>query len=89
LVEYEVDAVYKGILKKGKITVEHLACNNNELDELKVGEKVLVVAVLLPKLESSSWKQSQPGEGKHNEPVTVRYRGEKVAKLIYPTAPAR
>jgi hypothetical protein len=63
--------------------VKHLACNNNELDELRVGEKVIVVAALLPKPESSLWRQLPSSEQKvRNEQVAVHYMAGSVRDFV-------
>ena len=56
LAEYKVDAIQSGHLTLGKIIVaKHLACNWNELDDLKVGDKVVVTAEFLKHPEKGSW----------------------------------
>ena len=92
LAEYRVDIVYHGDLHGMKqLTIEHLACNYNELDELKAGDKVIVVAEALSKPEKDHWmtypieensKETSPASSS----ISVAYRGIKVAKVIYPTA---
>jgi len=103
LAEYQVEAVQRGRLTAGQhITVRHLACNWNELDELKLGDRVLVEADELKRPEKEFWKpridNRMPTETKNQAPgdvqemplrseaVSVKYQATKVAKLIYPTS---
>ena len=44
LVEYRVDRIYEGSYDKPEIVVDHLFCQLDMLNELKVGDHVLVVA---------------------------------------------
>ncbi len=67
LAEYSVTHSIKGRLHPGDpITVEHLACNGDELDHLKPGDHVLINAQRLnhPDLRNwnsdSRWRQVQP-----------------------------
>jgi hypothetical protein len=56
LAEYKIDKVAVGQLTPGSTQIlKHLACNHNELDDLKPGDKVTVVAAILPKHEKRSW----------------------------------
>jgi hypothetical protein len=55
LAEYKVDLVRSGNLTPGEhILARHLACKGNELDDLKVGDKVFVEAELLKHPEKGS-----------------------------------
>ena len=100
LATYEVDVVYEGhIAPEEQISVLHLACNGNELDDLKVGDKVIVVAEVLkhpetyfwaPKLDGSASAQATDGVVNiplKQEPMLIRYKAIRVAKMIYPTNP--
>ncbi len=82
--EYEVGVVYDGQFVKGqKVVVEHLACNYNELDDLRVGDKVLLVAEVLDKPDVATWDHQPKDTG---ERISIAYRGLAVGKLVYPTA---
>jgi hypothetical protein len=86
LAEYKIDTVYKGhILSGEQLYVEHLACNYNELDEIKAGDKVIVIAVPLSKPEKHFWVK-YPVEQGAKDSIIVSYRGLKVAKIIYPSS---
>jgi hypothetical protein len=100
LATYKVDAVSRGHIAPGEqIFVQHLACNWNGLDDLKVGDKVIVVAEVLnhpekrfwtPKLEGTTLAQAKDGVvniSSKQEPALIRYNAVSVAKTIYPTNP--
>lgn len=56
MAEYRVETAYGGDLRSGEnVFVQHLACNGNELDDLNVGDKVMVVAERLAKPEKHQW----------------------------------
>lgn len=56
LAEYRVETVHAGHFHSGAdILLEHLACNGNELDDLKAGDKVMVVAEKLSKPDKHPW----------------------------------
>lgn len=82
LAEYRVGSAYQGNIRSGEqAMVKHLACNHNELDDLKVGDKVIVIAEVLPRAEKEFWKTSS--EPREREQVGVLYNGVKVAKVVY------
>jgi hypothetical protein len=100
LATYKVDAVSRGHIAPGEqIIVQHLACNWNELDDPKVGDKVIVVAEVLKHPETHFWTPNLDGSAlaqatdgvvniplKH-EPVLIRYSAVRVAKIAFPTNP--
>jgi hypothetical protein len=101
LAEYNVDAVLSGHLAPGKrIVAKQLACNWNELDDLKPGDKVVVTAEILKQPEKSSWQPDLDERAtdltknaKSDEttsipasfkPVLVQCDVKRVSKVIYP-----
>lgn len=89
MAEYEIRAVYRGHVEKQRVIVRHLACNYNELDDLKPGDSVIVSATKLAKPEKHTW-MSYPIEGHVNEEVLVSLDAVEVAKSVFPTnAPER
>jgi len=87
LAEYKIDIVYSGTtaIAGQHIIAQHLACNYNELDDLKPGDKVLVVASVLRHPRTAQWDTMQSDTKKKAENVTVLYSGDRVAKIVYPT----
>ncbi len=84
LAEYRVGSVYEGSIRSSEqVMVKHLACHHDELDDLKVGDKVVVIAEALPRAEKEFWKTSS--EPRRGEQVAVLYNAVKVAKVVYPT----
>jgi hypothetical protein len=70
MAEYRVDTVLRGHLHHGEqIVVRHLACNGNELDDLKPGDQVVVFADELRKHERKQW-------------MTYKVTGEVDAKCL-------
>lgn len=43
IAKYKVEKVIEGIYKNGEIVVDHLFCRSNVLEDLKPGDKVLLV----------------------------------------------
>jgi len=84
MAEYEVRSVFRGHIEKQRVIVRHLACKNNELDDLKPGDNVIVVANELPKPEKHTW-MSFPTKGDPKDEVLVRFNAIEVAKSVYPT----
>jgi len=84
MAEYEVSAVYRRHIKTRRVIVRHLACNYNELDELKPGDNVIVLAAKLAKPERHTW-MSHPIEVHANEEVLVSFDAVEVAKSVFPT----
>ena len=83
MAEYRVDTVYKGKIKSGEqIVVRHVACNYKELEELKGGARVILVATPLPQSEDALWAATSLVQGER-EHVTVRYDGVKAATVTY------
>lgn len=104
LAEYKVDAMQSGRLTLGAhVVAKHLACKWNELDGIKVGDKVVVTAELLKHPETRSWQptidknavelinHSEPDETINipvkSESVLVQCDVKKVAKFVYPSNP--
>ena len=89
MAEYEIRTVYRGHIETQRVIVRHLACNYNELDDLKPGDNVIVLASKLAKPEKHTW-MSYPIEGHANEEVLVSLNAVEVAKSVFPTnAPER
>jgi hypothetical protein len=88
LAEYSVSVPYEGNLTRGKkLVLKHLACNYTELDDLHPGEKVLVVAEVLGRVEMVMWNRGLESSKKSaDERLNVAYLGVSVGKLVYPTA---
>ena len=86
LVEYRVEAVYAGKLRQQQVGVKHLACNYNELDELRIGDRVLVVAESLPNgPETLEWAQDQQlAQYATKNKINISFEGRRVARVIYP-----
>ena len=96
LAEYTVTEPKTSQLHAGdKVTVEHLACNGDELDNLKPGDHVLVFAERLNHPEKRAWKPDlrgipippSPGTADsialpNGPPVLVRYRSDKLPELL-------
>jgi hypothetical protein len=80
-----------------------LACNWNELDGIKVGDKVVVTAELLKHPETRSWQPTIDknaveliNNSKADETINIPVKSEsvlvqcdvkKVAKFVYPSNP--
>ncbi|MGB7548372.1 MAG: hypothetical protein WBM14_11530 [Terracidiphilus sp.] len=92
MAEYEVRTVYRGHIETKRVIVRHIACNYNELDDLKPGDNVIVVATKLAKPEKRTW-MSYPIDGDAKDAkdeVLVRFDAVEVAKSVFPTdAPKR
>lgn len=88
LAEYTIGTVYSGKLVRGQVLpVKHLACNYNELENLKVGDKVLVVAEVLDTPDKVNWKQYPNSNAtSQDKTLTISHRALSVGKLVYPTA---
>jgi hypothetical protein len=84
MAEYEVRAVYRGHIETQRVIVRHPACNGDELDDLKPGDEVIVVATELPRPERHTWMGFAP-EGETRNDVLVRFNAVEVAKSIFPT----
>ena len=84
LAEYEVRTVYRGSLRSRRVIVRHLACNGDELDNLKEGDDVLVVATRLRKPEAHTWRRF-PTEENNGPELIVRFDAVEVTKQVYPT----
>jgi hypothetical protein len=96
LAEYTVTVPKTSHLHAGdKVTVEHLACNGEELDNLKPGDHVLVLAERLKHAEKRAWQPDlrgipiPPSPGTtdsialpNGTPVLVRYRSDKLPELL-------
>ena len=85
LAEYEVNAVYRGHVDSHRVIVSHLACNGDELDDLKIGDDVLLVVRTLRVPERHVWHAWPRDNGPE---LQVRFSAVEVAKRIYPTLPA-
>lgn len=88
LAEYEVTTVYRGHIDSRRLTVRHLACNGDELDDLKAGDAVLVVAAKTKKPESHTWRRSPTGI-ENGPALVVRFSAVAVAKQVFPTGLAQ
>lgn len=84
MAEFDVRIVYHGHLEKQRVIVRHLACNYNELDDLKPGDIVIVVATKLAKPEKRSWMR-YPIDTDAKGDVLVTFDAVEVAKLVFPT----
>ena len=86
IAEYEVHTVYRGNIDTQRVLVRHLACNYNELDDLKPGDNVIVIATKLAKPEKHTWMHF-PIKGQIQEEVLVGFDAVEVAKSVFPDAP--
>jgi hypothetical protein len=84
MAEYEVRRVYRGHFDTKRVIVRHLACNYNELDDLKPGDNVIVVATALAKSERKTW-MSYPIDSNAKEEVTVKFDAVEVGKSMFPS----
>ena len=99
LAEYTVSKPKTSQLHAGdKVTVEHLACNGDELDNLKPGDHVFVFAERLKHAEKRAWQPDlhrisiPPSPGNtgsialpNGTPFPVRYRSNKLPELLQVT----
>lgn len=69
LAQYHVDRVYEGSYGKTEIIVDHLFCKINVLEDVKVGDKVVVIIDL----------QKRPAEIWNDE--EVRRKDDKISKF--------
>ena len=88
LVEYQVDMFFQGNLNSRIVVVQHLACNYNELEELKAGDSVIVVADVMPSSERRFWGNSLSSDTRV-EPLSVMLNAKAVAKVVYPAITAK
>jgi hypothetical protein len=58
LAKYHVDRVYEGSYPKSEIVVDHLFCKMDVLEDVKVGDKVLVV-IDLQKRPAEIWNDEE------------------------------
>jgi hypothetical protein len=84
LAEYEVKTVFRGHVRSARVIVRHLACNGDELDNLEVGDAVILVVRPLKVPERRVWHTWSMGGDKGPE-ISVRLDAVQVAKQIYPT----
>jgi hypothetical protein len=85
MAEYEVHTVIRGHIESKRVIVSHVACNYDELNDLKPGDNVIVVARRLAKPEKRVWFSYPIDSGAKGE-VLVEFDAVEVAKSIYPTA---
>jgi len=84
LAENEVKTVFRGHIDSDRVIVRHLACNGDELDDLKVGDEVFLVVSPLKVPERRPWHTWSIGGEKAPE-ISVRFNAVQVARQIYPT----